>query len=58
MSGTVYLDWTDCQIVNLLRADGRRTIRDIAQKINLSPAPVRRRIRSLEKSGIITGYRT
>lgn len=57
MSGAVHLDRIDRQIVNLLRAGGRRTIRDIAQKINLSPAPVRRRIRSLEKSGIITGYR-
>ncbi|BBJ47105.1 hypothetical protein SSPO_098230 [Streptomyces antimycoticus] len=39
-----------------MRADGRRTVRDIARLVQLSPAPVRRRITRLEESGVITGY--
>ncbi len=56
MSALVHLDSVDLQILELLRADGRRTVRDIARLVQLSPAPVRRRITRLEESGVITGY--
>lgn len=49
-------DDLDRQIIDLLREDARRTIKDIASRVNLSPAPVRRRIERLEKSGVIAGY--
>ncbi|HET8980922.1 MAG TPA: Lrp/AsnC family transcriptional regulator [Solirubrobacteraceae bacterium] len=50
------LDDTDLQIIELLRQDARRTISDIAGLVNLSPAPVKRRIDRLEQLGVIAGY--
>lgn len=50
------LDEIDTQILALLREDARRTISDIAERVNLSPAPVKRRIERLERSGVIAGY--
>jgi Lrp/AsnC family leucine-responsive transcriptional regulator len=50
------LDDTDRHIIDLLREDARRTISDIAQAVNLSPAPVKRRIDRLEQLGVIAGY--
>lgn len=55
MSETI-IDAVDRQIIDLLVADGRRTVREIADLVNLSPSPVRRRIERLEKSGVIVGY--
>lgn len=56
MSEPPDLDRVDREILALLRADGRRTVRDIAKAVNLSPAPTRRRITRLEQTGVITGY--
>jgi Lrp/AsnC family transcriptional regulator, leucine-responsive regulatory protein len=56
MPGNVKLDELDQQIMDLLREDARRTITDIAAHVNLSPAPVKRRIDRLEQLGVITGY--
>jgi Lrp/AsnC family transcriptional regulator, leucine-responsive regulatory protein len=56
MAGNVKLDELDQQIIDLLRDDARRTITDIAAHVNLSPAPVKRRIDRLEQLGVITGY--
>jgi DNA-binding Lrp family transcriptional regulator len=50
------MDDVDHRIVALLREDARRTIADIAARVSLSPAPVRRRIDRLERTGVITGY--
>jgi DNA-binding Lrp family transcriptional regulator len=50
------LDDIDRQIIGLLREDGRRTVRDIARRIGLTVAPVKRRIDRLEQTGVITGY--
>lgn len=50
------LDDIDRQILDLLRADARRTVADIAQRVSLSAAPVKRRIDRLEALGVITGY--
>ena len=55
-AGHVKLDELDQQIIDLLRDDARRTITDIATRVNLSPAPVKRRIDRLEQLGVITGY--
>jgi len=52
----VKLDELDQRIIDLLRDDARRTITDIATRVNLSPAPVKRRIDRLEQLGVITGY--
>jgi Lrp/AsnC family transcriptional regulator, leucine-responsive regulatory protein len=50
------LDDTDHAILDLLRRDARRTVSDIAGRVNLSAAPVRRRIDRLERIGVISGY--
>jgi Lrp/AsnC family leucine-responsive transcriptional regulator len=50
------LDDTDRQILALLHENARRTVADIAERVNLSPAPVKRRIDHLEASGVIKGY--
>lgn len=50
------IDEIDNAILALLRQDARRTITDIATKVNLSPAPVKRRIERLEQLGVIVGY--
>lgn len=49
-------DDIDRQIVQLLRENGRRTVRDIADRVGLTVAPVKRRVDRLEQSGVITGY--
>src|ERR1700722_206593 len=56
MASHVNLDELDQQIIELLREDARRTLADIASRVNLSPAPVKRRIDRLEQLGGITGY--
>ncbi|MDE3134658.1 MAG: Lrp/AsnC family transcriptional regulator [Acidobacteriota bacterium] len=56
MAPHVNLDDIDQQIIDLLGEDARRTITDIASRVNLSPAPVKRRIDRLEQLGVITGY--
>ena len=50
------LDETDHQILKLLQQDARLSVERVAQKVGLSPTPVRRRIRKLEEAGIILGY--
>lgn len=52
----VVLDDTDLRILELLRSDARRTIADIAASVNLSAAPVKRRIDRMERLGVIAGY--
>jgi DNA-binding Lrp family transcriptional regulator len=50
------LDDIDRQIIELLRQDARRPISEIAGLVNLSSAPVKRRIDRLEQLGVIAGY--
>lgn len=50
------LDETDEQILALLGEDARRPVTDIAARVNLSPAPVARRIERMERDGVIAGY--
>ena len=51
------LDKFDIGILEALQEDARATNVEIAEKVNLSPSPCLRRIRNLEKSGVIRGYR-
>lgn len=50
------VDDVDRAILELLLENGRRTVTEIAERVNLSPAPVKRRIDRLERIGVITGY--
>ncbi len=56
MSTHTVLDEVDEAIIALLTEDARRTVSDIAGRVNLSPAPVARRIGRLERAGVIAGY--
>jgi len=50
------LDRTDVRILALLQDDGRLSHVEVAAKVGLSPSPCTRRIRRLEKSGVIEKY--
>jgi DNA-binding Lrp family transcriptional regulator len=50
------LDETDKKILRLLQVDARLTLKDIANKINLSLTPIHDRVKRLEKEGIIDKY--
>jgi Lrp/AsnC family leucine-responsive transcriptional regulator len=51
------LDRYDRQILTLLQENGRLSNQELADAIGLSPSPCLRRVRALEKSGLILGYR-
>ena len=50
------IDRYDRQILEVLQADGRISNQDLADCIGLSPSPCLRRVRLLEKSGVISRY--
>ncbi len=52
----IELDPTDRRILSVLRAEGRISNLDLAERIGLSPTPCGRRVRRLEEAGVITGY--
>ncbi|WP_238841017.1 Lrp/AsnC family transcriptional regulator [Roseobacter cerasinus] len=51
------LDRFDRAILAVLAEDGRISITDLAKRIGLSKSPTQARLRRLEQSGVITGYR-
>ena len=51
------LDRFDKHILEVLQTDGRINNQDLADRIGLSPSPCLRRVRALEESGLIVGYR-
>jgi DNA-binding Lrp family transcriptional regulator len=51
------MDATDRKIIAELQAAGRMTVTELAQRVALSVAPCHRRLRELERSGAIRGYR-
>ena len=53
----VTLDRTDRQILELLQQDGSLSNLQLADKVGLSPSPCSRRVKALEESGLILGYR-
>jgi Lrp/AsnC family leucine-responsive transcriptional regulator len=50
------LDDTDRRILTLLQDNGRISLADLAEKVGLSPSPCLRRMRNLEKAGVIARY--
>jgi len=50
------LDAIDRKILAVLQADGRISLADLSARIGLSPSPCLRRMRHLERDGIIAGY--
>ncbi len=56
MSDEVTLDRTDVAIVRALQLDARRTNRDLAATVGLSPSACLERVRRLETAGVIVGH--
>ncbi|MDJ0685171.1 MAG: Lrp/AsnC family transcriptional regulator [Alphaproteobacteria bacterium] len=50
------LDAIDLRILSDLQTDGRMTNVDLAKRAGISAPPCLRRVRALEKSGLIRGY--
>ncbi len=50
------LDKLDQKILATLQRDGRISNQQLAEQVGLSPAACWRRVRTLEETGIITGY--
>ena len=51
------MDKVDREILRHLQEDGRMSNLDLARTVGLSPTPTLRRVRQLERSGAIRGYR-
>lgn len=51
------MDRIDCNILAELQSDGRLSVTELAERIGLSLSPCHRRVRALEESGVISGYR-
>lgn len=57
MAAFMTLDDKDRKLLALLRADGRMRNRELAQRVGLSPSACLTRVRRLEETGVIAGYR-
>ncbi|GAA1059947.1 Lrp/AsnC family transcriptional regulator [Agromyces bracchium] len=51
------MDAIDRRILAELQRDGRLSLTELAERVQLSMSPTHRRLRALEESGAITGYR-
>jgi DNA-binding Lrp family transcriptional regulator len=51
------MDALDRKILAELQQDGRLTVTELAARVQLSVSPCHRRVRDLERSGTIRGYR-
>ena len=51
------LDGYDEAILRELAADGRMAVTELARRIGLSKSPTQARLKRLEETGVITGYR-
>ncbi|MFD6275120.1 Lrp/AsnC family transcriptional regulator [Streptomyces sp. NPDC060209] len=57
MSNESNLDAIDRDILFHLQADGRLSNVELAKRVGLTPPPCLRRVKRLEESGVITGYK-
>ena len=51
------MDDIDRRILAELQEHGRLTVTELADRVRLTAAPCHRRLRELERTGVITGYR-
>ena len=51
------MDRIDRKILDLLAADSRLTGEQLGEQVGLSPSAAHRRVKALEESGAILGYR-
>lgn len=52
----ISLDSIDIRILNILQAEGRIAVVDLAERVNLSATACHKRIAKLEEAGVIAGY--
>jgi DNA-binding Lrp family transcriptional regulator len=57
MSNDDGVDAIDREILFQLRQDGRLTNVELARRVGLTPPPCLRRVKRLEETGVISGYR-
>lgn len=57
MRNNLLMDEIDRSILRVLQADGRLSNAELAARVGLSPSPCLRRVRRLEETGVIRGYR-
>ncbi|HEY7811714.1 MAG TPA: Lrp/AsnC family transcriptional regulator [Nakamurella sp.] len=50
------MDDVDRKILAELQRDGRLTLTELAERVRLSVSPCHRRLRALERDGVISGY--
>ena len=50
------LDALDRKILSGLQVNGRMSLTELSDRVGLSPSPCLRRVRNLERSGVITRY--
>ena len=55
-TANIVLTAVDRKILRALQEDGRMTIQAVADRVGLSASPCLRRIRQMERAGIIAGY--
>jgi DNA-binding Lrp family transcriptional regulator len=55
--GSLKLDQLDLKILGRLQADGRATNQELADAVGLSPSPCLQRVKRMERTGVISGYR-
>ena len=51
------VDRTDWALLAALQEDGRASFADLARTVSMSPSAVAERVRRLEETGVIAGYR-
>src|SRR5918994_3643440 len=51
------LDAVDRRMLAILQREGRISNAALAERLHLSPSPCLRRLRALERDGVISGYR-
>jgi len=51
------MDNIDLKIIDILQADGRITMKELGQRVGLTSPATIERVKKLEESGIISGYR-
>ena len=56
-TSTVDMDAFDRKILSILRQDGRITFTELAQQVGLSKTPCQQRVKRLQQSGVIIGFR-
>ena len=57
VSTATQLDETDWLVLAALQRDARITFAELARQVAMSPSAVTERVRRLEETGVITGYR-